>query len=85
MKVIVFFLMCTQSFANEAVSGYYKSNGTYVSGYVRTTANGTTADNYGTRSKSSSTGWNSTIKTPKKHLKNTWKTKAYKKSYKKGF
>jgi hypothetical protein len=32
-----------------AVSGYYRSNGTYVAPYCRTRPNSTTADNYSTR------------------------------------
>jgi len=33
----------------QYVKGYYKSNGTYVSGYYRTVANNTVTDNYTTK------------------------------------
>lgn len=49
MKKVLFilslFLLSGTSFA-EYVSGYYKSNGTYVSGYNRNSGNGTVRDNY---------------------------------------
>ena len=38
----------TPAFA-EYVNGYYKSNGTYVNGYNRTSPNSTKFDNYSTK------------------------------------
>jgi hypothetical protein len=54
MKKVFFFIAflfaATTSFAQTStyVSGYTKSNGTYVQGYYRTTPNNTRNDNYST-------------------------------------
>jgi hypothetical protein len=37
------------AFADVQVNGYYKSNGTYVQPYVRTSPNSTKLDNYSTK------------------------------------
>lgn len=48
VAVIALFLQFTaQSFAYVSVSGYYRSNGTYVRPYVRSDPNGIRYDNYG--------------------------------------
>ncbi len=43
-------IMCLSSVVSaEYVRGHYRSNGTYVQGYHRSSANGTKMDNYSTR------------------------------------
>ena len=37
------------SYADQYVSGHYKSNGTYVNGYTRSSPNNTVSDNYSTK------------------------------------
>ena len=45
--LVVFLIStATMSFSDEYVNGYYRSNGTYVSSYYRTSPNSTTSDNY---------------------------------------
>lgn len=39
-------LLAGPAMAQQQVSGYYKSNGTYVQPYVRSTPNNTVRDNY---------------------------------------
>jgi hypothetical protein len=39
-------LMAAPAMAQQQVSGYYRSNGTYVAPYVRSTPNYTVRDNY---------------------------------------
>ena len=46
--LIAFLFVTTFSFAQVSVRGYYRSNGTYVQGYYRTTPNTTRNDNYST-------------------------------------
>ena len=56
MKKLAFLLavISVNAAADQYVNGYTRSNGTYVEPYVRSSPNGTTADNYGSRSSSSS-------------------------------
>ena len=51
-KIIVLLLMLSVGssvLADQYVRGYYRSNGTYVNGYHRTSPNSTRLDNYSTR------------------------------------
>lgn len=45
VMLMLAFFVCTTVFA-EWVSGYYRSDGTYVSGYNRSSPNSTVTDNY---------------------------------------
>ncbi|MEY2702976.1 MAG: hypothetical protein RLY43_1614 [Bacteroidota bacterium] len=45
---LAFVLITLNSFAQVSVKGYYKSNGTYVQPYQRTSPNNTVNDNYST-------------------------------------
>lgn len=52
MKALIAALLLvasTVAFADQHVNGYYRSNGTYVEPYVRSSPNGTTADNWSTK------------------------------------
>ncbi|MEI7474704.1 MAG: hypothetical protein WCK67_07980 [bacterium] len=42
-------VIATPSFAYDRVSGYTRSNGTYVNSYVRSDSNSTKLDNYSTQ------------------------------------
>ena len=49
--VILFCALCvcaSMVFADEYVSGHYRSDGTYIQGYYRSDRNNTNADNYST-------------------------------------
>lgn len=46
---IAFLLIGVSSLADKCVSGYTKSNGTYVKPYYRTNSNSITSDNYSTK------------------------------------
>lgn len=46
---IVFSFVFTSLFADEYVKGYFKKDGTYVTGHYRTEANSTRNDNYSTK------------------------------------
>jgi hypothetical protein len=52
-KILIGLAICglaSLSFAGDTyVSGYTKSNGTYVSGHYRSSSNGTTSDNWTTK------------------------------------
>ena len=51
MKKVVFFILLFTSismFADEYVNGYYKSNGTYVDSYMKSSPNNTKSDNFST-------------------------------------
>ena len=51
MKKIAFFILLFTSismFADEYVNGYYKSNGTYVDSYMKSSPNNTKSDNFST-------------------------------------
>jgi hypothetical protein len=45
LAISLMFLLCSSAFAGY-VSGYYRSNGTYVNGYQRSEPNYTVRDNY---------------------------------------
>lgn len=42
-------LITGQAFSGQSVRGYYRSDGTYVQGYHRSSPNGTQYDNYSTK------------------------------------
>lgn len=44
--IVAFTLFSTVALADEYVNGYYRSNGTYVQPYVRSSPNDTVTDNY---------------------------------------
>jgi hypothetical protein len=44
--VSVFLLFSSSAFADQHVHGYYRSNGTYVQPYYRSSPNGTVTDNF---------------------------------------
>ncbi len=46
LLILVLLLVTASMCYAERVSGYYRSNGTYVNGYNRSDANGTVQDNY---------------------------------------
>ena len=46
--VFVFLFVSINAFADKRVSGYFKSNGTYVNSHMRTNANNTKRDNFST-------------------------------------
>ena len=51
MKKVVFFVLLFVSinmFADQYVNGYYKSNGTYVDSYMKSSPNNTKSDNFST-------------------------------------
>ena len=51
MKKIAFFVLLFASinmFADQHVNGYYKSNGTYVDSYMKSSPNNTKSDNFST-------------------------------------
>lgn len=51
MKKVAFFILLFASinmFADEYVNGYYKSNGTYVDSYMKSSPNNTKSDNFST-------------------------------------
>ncbi len=51
MKKVVFFVLLFVSinmFADQYVNGYYKSNGTYVDSYMKSSPNSTKSDNFST-------------------------------------
>ncbi len=51
MKRIAFFILLFASinmFADQHVNGYYKSNGTYVDSYMKSSPNNTKSDNFST-------------------------------------
>ena len=58
------------------VSGYYRSNGTYVNSYVRTSPNAYTFDNYSYKKPTYSNGYgyNSSYYTPKYNYSSSWYT-----------
>lgn len=43
---LLFSVVCVSGFAQQRVSGYTKSNGTYVSGYTRSSADSLRTNNY---------------------------------------
>lgn len=47
---LAFVSLSALSFSQTYVSGYYKADGTYVKGHVRSNRNATNHDNYSTRS-----------------------------------
>ena len=50
LLLTVFLLCITNAYASHTrVNGYYKSNGTYVNGYTRTSPNSTKFDNFSTK------------------------------------
>jgi len=53
LKAIIlgFIILGTNLMADVHVNGYYKSNGTYVDSYYRTSPNSTVTDNYSYRSR----------------------------------
>lgn len=50
MKKLILLLVAivSFSFADQYVNGYYKNNGTYVNGHMKTNSNNTKIDNYST-------------------------------------
>ena len=46
LMLAVALMIAVPAFANEYVSGYTKANGTFVSGYYRSSPNRTVTDNY---------------------------------------
>lgn len=47
--LIVALILSSTVFADTWVNGYYKKDGTYVQGYMRSDPNGTNLDNYSTK------------------------------------
>lgn len=47
--VILLLVVTSIASADQHVSGHYRSNGTYVEPYMRSSPNGTTADNWSTK------------------------------------
>lgn len=47
LSLAIISLTSGAALADQYVNGYVKSNGTYVSPYIRSSPNSTTADNYG--------------------------------------
>lgn len=58
--------------AKISVKGYYKSNGTYVAPYTRSSPNAFKYDNY--RYKSSSSSYNKSYYAPTKNYSSSWYT-----------
>jgi hypothetical protein len=51
--LLVLTLISVNAFADQYVNAYDRANGTHVDAYTRSSPNGTTADNYGSRRESS--------------------------------
>ena len=73
--IVGLFLLTLPTFAYVNVKGYYRSNGTYVQPYVRSSPNALKYDNYGYRPGGSS--YNPSYYAPTRNYQPSWYVPSY--------
>lgn len=74
LLAVVSLLFATPALAYVSVKGYYRSNGTYVAPYVRSSPNALKYDNY---SYTGGSLYNKSYYTPTKSYSSSWYTPSY--------